>query len=136
MLRKYTLYLAGFLGLTLGSVGCGNTSPHGGNFSALWNVDSRTVGGTSCERAGIALVVLSNQNLRTGDVDFDDFNCVNYGGYTKDYRPGDYSVALYAYRDPPNADGSNYLTSYIFPVSYPIDPDITTPLPEVSLVVP
>lgn len=136
MLRKYTLYLAGFLGLVLGSIGCGDSHPHGGWFDVAWNIDSQSVGGTSCERAGITLVTLSMQNIRTGDLPYADFNCVDYGGMSDVVPVGDYSISLYAYSAPPNADGSNYATSYSFPVSYRIDPETTTQLPTVSLVVP
>jgi hypothetical protein len=135
MLRKYTLYFAGFLGLILGSVGCGDVHPRGGTFDVAWNIDSQSVGGTSCERAGITLVTLSMLNLRTNDLPYTDFNCVDYGGYSNVVPAGDYSVSLYGYSGPPNPDGSGFVTSYSFPVSYHIDPDTITQLPVVSLVV-
>jgi hypothetical protein len=133
MLRKYTLCLAGILALALGSVGCGDTHPRGGYFDVAWNIDSRTYGPTTCERAGLVMVTLATQNVRSGEVFYDDFNCVDRAGYSMALPVGDYSVALYAYTNPQSED---YLTSYAFPVSYPVYPDSPTTLPEVSLVVP
>lgn len=139
MLRKYTLYLAGFLGLILGSVGCGeshhrDTQQPGGYLSPAWKiVDSHSGLDASCEWAGITLVTLATQDIYTKEVFYDDFNCVDYEGVSAAFAASDYSVALYAYTDP-NSDIP--ATSYAFPVSYPIYPDQTTPLPRVALVYP
>lgn len=137
MLRKYTLYLAGALGLILGSIGCGGSHHSdlpGGFLSASWRItDSRTGRDASCEWAGITLVTLATQDIHTKEVFYDDFNCVDYAGISAPFVESDYSVALYAYTDP---SSNTPATSYAFPVSYPVYPNETTQLPLVSLYYP
>lgn len=133
MLRKYTLFLAGFLGLILGSVGCGDTHSPAGYLEVWWNLDSRTYGGTSCERANINLITLGAHNARTGKDYYTDFNCVDYHGISYGEPVGDYTVALYAYAP---GDDVNPVAGTALPVTYPVDPDYTTPVPTISIVVP
>jgi hypothetical protein len=136
MLRKYTLYLAGVLGLVLGSVGCGESHAHGGYLDVGWNIDSQSYGGTTCERAGISVVVLSAADaVRTNEKPyFTYFNCVDRGGTSTIMPAGEYSVALYGY--PGSPDNTDYVADYQFPITYFVESDYTTSLPEVSLVVP
>jgi len=138
MLRKYTLYLAGLLGLVLGGAACGDSHPRAGFIDAAWNIDSQTSGGTTCERAGISTVVLSAQDAVHTNVkpDFTYFNCVDRGGLSNPLAPGEYFVALYGYQDPNTIGSVDPIGSYQFPVTYFVDPDSTTQLPEVSLIVP
>jgi hypothetical protein len=140
MVRKYTLYLAGVLALVLGSVGCGgshhsNVPPAGtgGYFDAAWNLFDSTGRQTTCEAAGIQVVVLATKNLYTNEAFYDEFSCNQYGGVSDSLYAANYSAAFYLYADP---DLRYLVTSYFLPdASYPIYDNRTTELPVANISV-
>lgn len=123
MLRKYTLYLAGVLGLILGSVGCGGHR-HTGYLSVTWNVvDSRSGVQGSCEWAGISEVELGLRDVYTGDIEYIPFDCTAYQGTSYPLPESNYGVALDAY-----SITNQLITRYEFQGEIPVYSGRTTPL--------
>jgi hypothetical protein len=95
----YTLFLAGLIGLGLGSAGCvGGSSDHGsGSFDATWTFLASGNVPTTCIGAGITEVDLDVQGVHSGASYTDTFVCSDYGGTGAPLPVDDYTVALRAY---------------------------------------
>jgi hypothetical protein len=131
MLRKYTLYLAGMLGLILGSVGCGGHHHHDGvattgYMQTSWKiVDSRTGIEGDCQWAGITEVELAAGDAYSGQPYYFSWPCGYYQGVSDIMPESDYVVAVYGY------DAyQKVISSYEFErgVTFPVYPGETTPV--------
>ena len=130
MLRMYTLFLAGIVGLGLGATGCGGGGGGyaGGSFDAAWSLAWAGGGSVSCSGAGVVEVDLDVLDTYTNLDYHDKFACSAYGGTSQVLPVDDYTVALRAY------DSSNTLVSEWDGVgTYPIDDGVVTYLPDVVL---
>ncbi len=132
MLRKYTLCLAGLLGLLLGGVGCGGPHRHTGYLGATWSiVDSRTGLQGDCQWAGISEVEMAARDVNTGQDHFFPFDCYAYQGLSYPLPESDYAVALYGYAPTGELVGQGV---WDYGVTFPVYWDSTTPVPGIVYV--
>jgi hypothetical protein len=95
MWRLRTLWLPGFMLMTLGAVGCVIEEADDSAFLVSWDLFYVDNGGrVNCEDAGTPTVGLEARHLITGSTYSGEFDCSELRGITQRLPHGDYKVTL------------------------------------------
>ena len=122
MLRRYTLSLAGIIGLGLGTAGCHISHP-AGSFELHW------ASGATCAAAGATDIYVYLLDVRNGYGYQEHFRCLDYQGISEPLPPDDYTVKVQV-----TDANRTVLDELVFPDVYSIYVDQVTRLPDADLV--
>jgi hypothetical protein len=95
MWRMRTLWLPGFMTMTLGAVGCVIEGADDSAFDVTWDLSYVDDGGrVNCEDAGTPWVSLQARHLNTNSVYSGDFPCASLRGISQVLPHGQYEATL------------------------------------------